>query len=44
MFQVILGVITMFLLVNKIQYYTQTKDNSIQGLLEYIKDKYYTKH
>ena len=44
MFRLILGAITIFLFVNEIQYYTQTKDNSIQGLLEYIKDKYYTKH
>lgn len=25
-------------------YYKQTKDGSIQGFLEYMKDRYYTKH
>lgn len=33
-----------FLLYNYNKHYMQTKDTSIQGFIEYLKDKYYTKH
>lgn len=26
------------------KYYKETGDNSVEGFLEYMKDKYYTKH
>lgn len=35
---------SMFLTKQWFEHYRDTGDNSIQGFLEYLKDKYYTKH
>lgn len=36
--------ISLILSIEWFKHYQATGDNSIQGFLEYLKDKYYTKH
>lgn len=42
--EIVILVAVIFLTANYNKHYLETKDSSLQGFIEYLKEKYYEKH